>query len=57
MKVRDHIAIIREQIKAMRDDGHDKNALVSIQLDAIEYGTGAIIEAEHKAKQERQDRT
>ncbi len=48
MKVRDHISIIREQIKAMRKDGHDKNTLISIQLDAIEYGTGAIIEAEHR---------
>ncbi|KKM91728.1 hypothetical protein LCGC14_1225660 [marine sediment metagenome] len=49
MKVRDHISIIREQIKAMRADGHDKNTRISIQLDAIEYGTGAIIEAHHKS--------
>ena len=49
MKVRDHISIIREQIKAMRKDGHDNNTLISIQLDAIEYGTGAIIEAHYKS--------
>ncbi len=48
MKLRDHINIIEEQIEAMRKDKHDRNSLVSIQLDAIEYGCGAIIEASYK---------
>lgn len=52
MKLRDHIAIIREQIKAMHKDGHDFIPLVAIHLDAIESSTGAIIEAEYKAKQD-----
>lgn len=54
MKVRDHISVIREQIKAMRDDGHDANSIISIQLDAMEYATGAIIEAEHKPPEYRE---
>lgn len=53
MKVSEHIAEIRKQIKAMRDDGHDDIPLISIHLNAIEYATGAVIEAEYKAKQEK----
>lgn len=48
MKIPDHIKEITDEIEAMRKDGHDRNSLISIQLDAIEYGAGAILEAESK---------
>ncbi len=48
MKVPEHIKKIAEQIEAMRKDEHDKNPIISIQLDAVEYGIGAILEAHYK---------
>lgn len=48
MKIPEHVAVITEQIEAMRKDGHARNSLVSIQLDAVEYGCGAILEASYK---------
>lgn len=49
MKIPEHIAIITDQIEAMRKERHAAKSLVSIQLDAIEYAKDTILADFHKS--------
>lgn len=53
MEVPEHMAVIAEQIEAMRADGHDANTLISIQLDALEYATEKIIVLDLENRQDK----